>query len=335
MTMHTVRWRTSFGLLTVISIASLVWLMSSPHRVRLIAGSYEYTDSALDLPTAATFRYMNHISEPANGFEEAIRALRSFDSMVKPRHEDPMPAIDDPDTSLALLAEGKRLHCYNADIGAVALLAKYGIKARLWDLKGPDELGGLGHNMLEVHTASNDAWYVVDPYYFCYFTIGQDSTPANFPALRLALLRDTGLVHIHHYYHVVDERPDPYVLPELQYLVPASLLHANNDFRWRYDHRYAWLMPFAPLFDKLSLRVSRGVRMILLGSQDRRYFIQDSHSPHFPIATLKFVHWALLIVVIVSFALFCWSLVPRRKTIVVAAPTQSVISSAPRTISTL
>jgi hypothetical protein len=333
--MHTARWRVTFFLFSLACIGSLVWLMSSSHRVRLIAGSYEFIDSSARLPDNSDFRFLTGASSP-KGFMEAMAILRAFDSAHPPRSEDAMPGKDQPDTCLEMLREGHRTHCYNTDIGAAALLAQHGIQARLWDLKGPKELGGYGHNVLELYDGTSQSWKVVDPYYYCYYTVGANTNVADFATFRRALLTDTSLVHIVRFYSVAVERPDPYILSELQYLAPASLLHENNDFRTRYQNRYAWLNPLAPLFDQLSLRTARGVRMMLLGSSDRRYFIQDRFSPQYPIGLFKFLFWALLTLAAGSFILFLWSLRSVRRVVVLAAPrAQSVTSSAPRTISTL
>src|SRR5438309_209739 len=105
--MYSANWWRIFSLVTVACAALLVWLVSSPHRVRLIAGSYVLIDSAANVPAIAPFQFLPVDREILNGFRESISNLHQFDSMAQPRREDPMPAIDDPDTSLALLQRGK------------------------------------------------------------------------------------------------------------------------------------------------------------------------------------------------------------------------------------
>ena len=286
----------AFAIAAFVVLALLVVLGSSQHRLRLIAGSYARFDSTTDGNRAWPICYMVPINSlDRSQFSDAVATLRTFDRTYPSRAGDPLPAIDQPDTCLRLLMEGRMVHCYNVDIGASALLAREQIAARLWDLFGPAKLGGYGHNLLEVFDAPTNSWKAIDPYYHCYYTLGNDTTAAGFPALRHAVLSGAPEVHIVHYTSMPLERPDSLILSELRFLAPGSMLHANNDFRWRYDHRYAWLTPVAAsLLDKLPLRTARGVRTLMLGDDDRRYILKDEYAPRYFIHRYKDLFWSLL-----------------------------------------
>ena len=273
----------------------LVALVASQHRIRLIVGSYRAVDSSAGLPPGDSLRFLAPASlSNAPGFFEGISVLRAFDKTYPLLPGDALPTLDDPDTCLRLLEEGHPIHCYNVDIAAAVILAKEKIPARLWDWNGPFELGGDGHNLLEIFDGTSRSWKAVDPYYHSYFILGQDSTPISATSLRLSLLTFPNAVHLVRYSDTLGERPEANIISELKFLAPGAMLHANNDFAWRYDHRYGWLTGVAaPLFDKLPLRTSRGVRMVMLGGQDQLDVIEDRFSPHFPYDLMKGICWTL------------------------------------------
>jgi len=290
---------------TLVLFVSLLWLVSSQHRVRLIVGSFQSVDSLAQLAPDQHVSFMSSDADSNGmGFDSIVAELAAFEQSHPLVAGDAMPALDQPDTCLRLLEEGKRIHCYNADIGVCSILARQHIKARLWDITGPSELGGDGHNLLGVFDGRSKAWKALDPYYHCYFFLalpGHDSIPIDVLQLRLAILEHPSAIRIVRYVHLPDDRPDSNIVSELKYLAPCAMLHANNDFRMRYTHRYGWLMPLAPVIDKLPLRAARGVRMLMLGSKDRHYIIEDSHSPHYHFLFMKWVFWSMLAL----FGIFC------------------------------
>ncbi len=313
-----------FALLSLLLFAALIVLVSSQHRLRLIIGSYKIVDSSADIAASDSFRYMaDPQNKSASQFSVAVAILQHFDSTHPMLPGDALPAIDQPDTCQRLLEEGKRVHCYNADIGVCALFAKNNILARLWDINGAFELGGIGHNLLEIFDAPTGKWIALDPYYHCYFTLGSDSIAIGVPVLRNALLNQPMMVHLVRYSTNAEQRPDADIRSELILLVPGAMLHANNDFRWRYAHRYGWLMPIASIFDGLPLRMSRGIRMLMLGSNDTHYIIEDSRSPHYPFTAMKWLFWGLFFL----FVLFCMltiiELRSKRQRGMNSSPTQS------------
>ncbi len=231
-------------------------------------------------------------------FASAISVLQDFDHSHPLESQDALPAVDQPDSCLRLLESGKMLHCYNVDIATATILSQRNIAARLWDMSGPKVLGGYGHNMLEIYDQPSRTWRALDPYYHCYYTIGNDPTPIDFLRLRRALLTAPKSLHIIHYSNIERSRPDVYMFAELCYLAPEVMLHANNDFRWRYEHRYTWLSMLAPVFDALPLRMARGVRMAMLGKNDLRYVIEDVYSPHYPFHLMK---WSFGILISIFF----------------------------------
>ena len=286
-----------YAIITLVLLAGLVALVSSQHRMRLIAGSFQPVDSLAQLSPDDPMSFMAWRSDSNRmAFGDVVAELTKFEQTHPPLAGDAMPALDQPDTCLWLLKEGKRIHCYNADIGVCSMLAKQHVLARLWDITGPSELGGDGHNLLEIFDRSSNAWKAIDPYYHCYFVLASKdslSTPIDVPTLRLAILETPSDIRIVRYVHLSDDRPDSNILMELKFLAPCAMLHANNDFRARYAHRYGWLMPLAPFIDKLPLRATRGVRMLMLGSDDMHYIIEDSHSPHYPFLLMKWMFWSL------------------------------------------
>jgi hypothetical protein len=304
-----------FALLSLLLFAALMVLVSSQHRLRLIIGSYEIVDSSADIAPSDSFRYMaDPQNNSASQFSIAITILQQFDSTHPMLPGDALPAIDQPDTCQRLLEEGRRVHCYNADIGVCALLAKKNILARLWDINGAFELGGIGHNLLEVFDAPTGKWIALDPYYHCYFTLGSDSIAIGVPALRTALMNDPMSVHLVRYSTNAEQRPDADIRSELILLVPGAMLHSNNDFRWRYAHRYGWLMPIASIFDRFPLRASRGIRMLMLGSDDTHYIVEDTHSPHYPFTAMKWVFWSLFVLFVLFLVLTIIEFRSKRRT---------------------
>jgi hypothetical protein len=290
---------------TLVLFAGLVVLVSSQHRMRLIAGAYQPVDSLVQLASDAPMSFMTWSSDSNRmGFNDVVTELANYEAAHPLISGDALPALDQPDTCMRLIEEGKRIHCYNADIGVCAMLAKQHVLARLWDITGPAQLGGDGHNLLEIFDGRSKTWKAIDPYYHCYFVlslIDSVATPIDMPTLRLAILEQPSIVRIVRYVHLPDDRPDSNILNELKFLAPCAMLHANNDFRARYAHRYGWLMPMAPVFDKLPLRASRGVRMFMLGSDDLHYIIEDGHSPHYPFLLMKWLFWFLFSL----FGIFC------------------------------
>lgn len=278
-------------------------LLASQHRVRLIAGSYRAVDSSAQLAPGDSLRFLASASpSSAPGFFDAVSTLQTFDKTYPLLHGDALPTLDDPDTCLRLLEEGHPVHCYNVDIAAAVILASQKMPSRLWDLNGPIELGGDGHNLLEIFDGSSHKWKAIDPYYHSYFILGQDSTPISVTRLRRALLTTPESVHLVRYSDTAGERPATNIISELKFLAPGAILHANNDFAWRYNHRYGWLTGIAaPVFDKLPLRTARGVRTIMLGGQDRLYVVEDRFSPHFPFALMKGIFWTLATLFGISF----------------------------------
>ncbi|HET6401636.1 MAG TPA: hypothetical protein VFH95_09580 [Candidatus Kapabacteria bacterium] len=296
-------WKKWFAGATVVLAVLLVALLCSQHRDRLIAGSYRAVDSSARLVPGDSLRFLAPASlSDGPGFFDAVSALRTFDKTYPLRAGDALPTLDDPDTCLRLLEEGHPVHCYNVDIAAAVILANEKIPSRLWDLNGPIELGGDGHNLLEIFDGGSRHWKAIDPYYHCYFILGQDSTPISVTKLRRVLLTSPESVHLVRYSDTSGERPEKNIISELKFLAPGAMLHANNDFSWRYDHRYGWLTGVAaPLFDKLPLRTARGVRTIMLGGQDRLYVIEDRFSPHFPFTLMKGIFWMLATLFGISF----------------------------------
>ncbi len=258
----------------------------------------------------------HHNSPNVIGFQDVVTELTAFEQAHPLVAGDALPALDEPDTCLHSLEEGKRIHCYNADIGVCAMLAKQNVPARMWDITGPSELGGYGHNLLEIYDRSLNEWKALDPYYHCYFVLtthGQDSVPIDVPTLRLAILEHPAEVNIVRYVHLPDDRSEASILSELRFLAPCATLHANNDFRKRYAERYGMLMPLATLIDRLPLRASRGVRMFMLGSEDRHYIIEDRHSPRYPFMLMKWLFWSLFSAFVVSCILTVVSILQDRK----------------------
>jgi len=298
--MRSAPWKKRFAAVLLTVTILLVALCASQHRLRLIAGSYKKIDSSAQLIAGDSLRFLTHAPlSQARSFSEAISTLRAFDSTHPLLPEDALPTLDQPDTSLRLLEAGHRIHCYNVDIAVAAILAKENIPARLWDLNGSSQLGGDGHNLLGIYDGVSHSWKAVDPYYHCYFILGSDSTPVDIPRLRLALLTQPSAVHLVTY--SIQERPDSDIIAELKFLAPGAMLHANNDFAWRYDHRYGWLTPIAAsLFDGLPLRYARGIRTIMLGAKDPLLVIEDRFSPHFPFALMKLVFWTLVFLFVFS-----------------------------------
>jgi len=91
------------------------------------------------------------------------------------------PQKDQPDTCLELLREGHRTHCYNTDIGSASLpRATWHSSSLVGHEKARQSWAVFGHNVLEVKDGATNSWEVIDPYYYCYFTIGRDSVAGRF-----------------------------------------------------------------------------------------------------------------------------------------------------------
>ncbi len=289
----------AFAVTALLLFAAMIVILSSQHRMRLIVGSYRAVDSLATLAPEQKMSYMVPQSQASTPeFNSVIDELAAFDASHPHVIGDALPVLDQPDTCLRLLEEGRRIHCYNADIGVCSMLAKQKVLARLWDITGPTELGGDGHNLIEVFTGNTPTWKALDPYYHCYFTLRSNAdtnAPIGVPALRLALLETPSAVRIVRYVRLPDDRPDSLILLELRFLAPCAMLHANNDFRARFDDRYGLLMPFSQFIDGFSLRASRGVRMFMLGSADRHFIIEDAHSPQYHFLLMKWLFWSMFI----------------------------------------
>ncbi|MDP4241240.1 MAG: hypothetical protein Q8921_00700 [Bacteroidota bacterium] len=304
----------------MLSLVALAILLCSPHRIRLAVGSYVSIDS-LEVMRAGpldndAMRFLPVISNemfPRQDATDAIAILTVFDRSHPAVVGDALPMLDDPDSCLRALQQSRAIHCYNVDIGIARLLARFGFYTRLWDLAGRDGLGGNGHNLIEVWDAPAQSWRTIDPYYHCYYTIGASDTPAGFAALRRALVAGDPSVRAIRYFEYPNERTPVRVVSELRLLVPCSILHANNDFAWRYAHRYGGLTPLAPLLDRLPLRAARGARTMMLGARDARYIVQDAYSPHFE---FSLIHWSarvLLGLVLLSGLLLILTAIARKR----------------------
>src|ERR1700733_8832218 len=236
--MFAARWRNRFALAASITFVALVVLLSSQHRIRLIVGSYKAVDSmAILSPNDRMILMADPAASKSPGFFKAVSILASFDSTHPLKPGDALATLDDPDTCELALDQGRRLHCYNADIGVCAILSKQNIPARLWDMCGPSQLGGFGHNMLEVFEGGTNSWKAIDPYYHCYFTKANDSLPIDFPTLRIVLLTLPSSIRMVRYSDTTGTRPDRDIISELRFLAPVAMLHSNNDFRERYRNR--------------------------------------------------------------------------------------------------
>ena len=300
--MGSTRLKKLFAITFLSAAALLIALVSSQHRIRLIAGSYGFIDSSARLVSGDSLRFLAHVTRSnAPNFFVAVSALQTFDNTYPLLPGDALPTLDEPDTCLQLLEAGHPLHCYNVDIAAAIILARENTPSRFWDWNGVSELGGDGHNLLEIFDGASRSWKAIDPYYHCYFIFGRDSTPISVARLRLELLTMPKSVHLIRYSDTAGERPDANIIGELTFLAPGAMLHANNDFTWRYAHRYGWLTPIAAkYFDGLPLREARGIRTIMLGSRDRLLVIEDRFSPHFPFAAMKALFWILVSLCCVS-----------------------------------
>lgn len=294
------RWKKRLFVCLILCVIGLAVLLCSQHRLRLIAGSFVRVDSVEAMQAAplasSAIRFpavTPSVLYPRPTANDAVGILRAFDNSHAAPVGDALPIVDDPDTCLRALRESRPIHCYNVDIGAAHMLARFGFYVRLWDLSGKEELGGFGHNLIEIWDVPASAWRAIDPYYHCYFTRGASDSLIGFATLRHALLAGDTSLRAVRYFEYPNERTLLRVIEELRFLAPGAMLHANNDFTWRYRHRYDGLMPLAPLLDRLPLRVSRGARTLLMGSNDTRYVVQDAASPHYPFGLLRSAAWLL------------------------------------------
>jgi hypothetical protein len=294
------KWKRITGTVALTSAIGLGVLLSSQHRVRLIFGAFTEVPSAASLNVDPTkpnnFASFAVTPEAGTDIRDLLRTMRTLDSFSRLHPTAPgnaLPAIDDPDSSLLYLEQDRALHCYNVDIAISHMLARQGLYTRLWDLNGKEELGGHGHNVLEVWDRASERWVLIDPYYHCTYVTRTSGTPLSLGDVRQLALTKPEELRIVRYAHTDPELPEDWVISEIKFLAPFAALHANNNFRDRYDHRYGMLMPMASLLDRLPLRVSRAVRTVMLGGQDKRYVIADANSPHYALVPLK-VAFAIL-----------------------------------------
>ena len=297
------RWNLWLVGTAILSGCLVMALLASQDRDRLIVGSYETIGSFAPSGTDG-FQFLTHSSlAAAPSFSADVACLTQFDRSHPLQPGDPLPVIDDPDTCVARLEHGYRMHCYNVDIATTAILARRGAPARLWDFKGSNSLSGDGHNLLEVFDGASHRWLALDPYYHCYFTLG-DSVPMSASALRYALLTAPGRVHLVRYSDTTGERPSDAIIGELTFLAPGAMVHQNNDFAWRYDHRYGILTGIAArLIDGLPLREARGIRTVMLGSEDRLLVLEDHFSPRFPFVAMKLAFYSAFVFFLASILL--------------------------------
>ncbi len=322
-------WERLFAITFVVTLALLVIQLSSQHRIRLIVESFRTVHAGERWEPHDSTLFLPHSSfSDAPSFSNDMAVLSAFDRSYPLTTMNAVPVVDQPDTCLNDLREGMRLHCYNVDIAMSLLLAHTGAPSRMWDFNGASELGGNGHNLLEVFDGGSRHWKVIDPYYHCYFIQAGDSEPLNVLKLRELLLTNTGEVHLVRYSDTLGERPDSEIIAELKYLTPSAMLHENNNYTWRYDHRYAWLTGIAsPLFDALPIRFARGIRTIMLGSRDRLIVLDDAFSPHFPYTEMQIIYWVLLVGLVISAAGYVVAV--RQKTALVSRsphPTSGTVS---------
>jgi hypothetical protein len=295
--------------LIALAIGALAAVMSTQHRMRLAIGVWEPTDTIpkleLEAPIdAAPWRYSMH-GRPATGstFDSARAIITAFDLKPTAIAEAPHAMLDDPDSSRNALAEGKQLHCYNVDLGVTAILGAKGIYARMWDIDGHDGFGGNGHNLLEVWDDARQQWFAFDPYYRCYFTKDSDSAPLSFTDVRSLAILSPGRLHVAHFIPDKPTRAGADIVAEFHELTPLASLHTNNDFRWRYDHRYGLLQPLAFVLDRLPLRAARAIRTLLIGGSDRRLVLIDAYTPPHAFRAVTLVFRLLLVAAILLLAL--------------------------------
>jgi hypothetical protein len=302
-------------LLTIIAtIVAMVLLLRTPHRMRLAVGTWRMNDAGNGLEfspqrlsatnTRYPWRFSVATGTPDTGtFRAAVALVREIEERPGAAQEAPHAMLDDPDSSLTAILEGRQLHCYNVDLAVTVYLGRRGIYARVWDLDGTDGIGGNGHNLLEVWDSPRGAWLAFDPYYRCYFTADSSSDPIGVVRLRSLLLTEPARVQVQHFDTARPRRAGDDIRAEFQQLAPLASLHANNAYRWRYDHRFGVLQFMHGIFDALPLRYSRGMRTLMLGSDDARYVIRDRYTPPYAFERVSLLFRLLLLVAVVLLAL--------------------------------
>jgi hypothetical protein len=263
-----------------------VEVVASPHRLRLAIGAWELVDSTHTLGGAPSalgpnWRFSASRTSLTSSFAQALATVTALDARPDQVPEAAHAMLDDPDSSLAAILAGRQLHCYNVDIAVTRLLSRQGIVARMWDMDGLDGLGGNGHNLLEIWDAQAGSWFAFDPYYRCYFAADSAGAPLSFIEVRQRALAHSSALTVVHFLREAPTRPGADLIEEYRQLSPMSSVHSNNDFRWRYDHRYGVLQPFASVIDKLPLRYARGLRTLMIGGEDVRYVIHDRYTPDY------------------------------------------------------
>lgn len=300
--------------LIVATFVAMLWLIGTPHRMRLAVGTWRMNEAGKGLElapqalSAMNTRYPWRFSvtpgAPDTGtFATALAEVRAIEERPDAVREAPHAMLDDPDSSLVAILDGRQLHCYNVDLATTVFLGRRGIYARVWDLDGTDGIGGNGHNLLEVWDSRAKSWLAFDPYYRCYFTQDSSQDPIGLVPLRSLLLTEPLRVHVRHFDTARITRAADDIRAEFQQLAPLASLHANNAYRWRYDHRYGVLQFLHAAFDRLELRYARGLRTLMLGSDDARYVILDRQTPDYAFRSISLAFRLLLVLAIGLLAL--------------------------------
>jgi hypothetical protein len=334
--MFLIRWRKRLLACALLCLMSLLLLVSTQHRLRLAVIKLTPVSSPSVLNSAPEqlkdFRFYPIHAHDTSSFDQAMRLFREYTLAYPPVEAYALPMSEDPDSCVDAVRARKPVHCYNVDIAYAQMFGANGFYTRMWDFNGCDGLGGFGHNIIEIWDEAARKWKAVDPYYHCYYMRG-DSAIGVLELRHRLLTNDTSL-HVMSYYErdsIYDSAAHAYVHPiyrapnellsELRFLAPAAMLHANNNFKERYAHRYGPLQFMAPQLDKLPLRYARGVRAAMMGSDDARYMIEDGYTPKYAAAAV-YVSARVLLYLAILFALL--SMIgfvrSRRAPVVVVAP---------------
>jgi hypothetical protein len=293
----------------VVSLIGLYLLMRSPHLSRLALIDFTPVEHIRSLYPATQEQPLQQSLD-----SDVTRAFKVLESL-RPEQTLPTgrPAIaDSPDSSISALTKGYVLHCYNTDIAAVEVLKRNGFNARLWDLNGSDGLGNNGHNIIEVFDSAARRWWAIDPFYVSYYIAEGFEYPLSVAEARRRMIADHQPVHLRYYSDRKLDADSLYIITEFKTLANSVALHANNDFKWRYDHRYGVLEFASALFDKLPLQVSRGLRSLLMGAGDKRWLVQDRLSPKYSVTLTRLIFFALLLLLPLGLILTFVSLIRRR-----------------------
>jgi hypothetical protein len=330
--MFMIRWRKRLLACALFCVMALVLLVSTQHRLRLAVIKIIPSTSASELNSAPeqlhSFSFYP-VRSPGASFRDAMQLFEQYTVAYHPIEAYALPMSEEPATCLAAVEEHRPIHCYNVDIAYTLLFGANGYYTRMWDLNGANGLGGNGHNLLELWDDASQQWKAVDPYYHCYYARG-DSAIGVAELRRALLTNDTTLRVISYADHarIFDSTTHQYrapiypapkqLLADLRMLAPAAMVHLNNDFVTRYAHRYGALEFLAPLFDKLSLKDRRGLRSLMLGSDDARYMIQDQFTPNYHATTIYLLARALSVLALLFVLLFAVGLwLARRARVVV------------------